>query len=727
MQPDYVLSHEEKRKRFQRTRAKTMDGASDSTKLLIPLNYEDSDPETPDSSSFSSPKSHYDASLTQFEDLNSPAPWRNYDSPYMTSGSNSSGYGSFKSEAPNANLKSATVSSMSLEGGKESSYSSSSMWPANYGYNDNFSNQDKQDDSDAILKQLGIAVSKTPNSLIDQTDPKVDPFSSPVWGSSTNSEEDLAQVAISTTFADPAKALQAVTSSGKSKKTTTTTTLANPVANPERSFLDEFMASHEVASCDKHSSGKPHSNAKTVLIQALRDNVGEFVDTAVKAKIKFKDKEDWSALFKQNKRLMINFVLSRFLTGLDRKQQRLWLCSKNTCCGCSMSSIGFSDVNAFINEGVELFGSDKVMQDVYMGFAKSLGNLKVEPVHKAQLFTMLFYYQGSLPLNNSLAACREFLGTIQQLNQTNGCSLPLHEAYEAGRTLEAMSVLFEHSGLAGKNIPEYSEDYGPESALLNFGFSDEETNWLAEQKDATIQALLSVPIGTELSKQLLDYSWNHGDLPRSFGPACSRIHKERFWRLYSRFDEFKSLSDTDQASIVLSSLHLYCALMTAMTDDAPIVDLVKFGISMSEIEQDPNLRFILEASPEQQAKLRPLSLKKMVPNLPSDFAECVESIQSVIRRGDNGYMNFFAILTAVIFDPIAIGCKTSKAKRERWQGLLGLSKRFRVALARQYGAEWENFEFRIRSTLLDLRILASMVNPNDVDIEHISAAAYGRK
>ncbi len=457
-------------------------------------------------------------------------------------------------------------------------------------------------------------------------------------------------------------------------------------------------------------------DAKSTLVQILHENLVDFREMSLQLRSKLKDQDDWSALFKQNKRLFLNYIFGRYLMSPDTESQMLWLKPNKATCTVNQHLLKFTDSSELLGKTLKLFGQDAVLQNAYKGFAESLINLPVDADSKTAFAEILYYYQGQLTLTNPLLSCREFLGSIRNMPRgLDQPSLSIQAVHDVCQTLEAMSSLFEHSGLAGQFLPEYSEVVGPLDHSMFLGFTIEEEQWLCRKKDEMLEAMATISMGPEVTCEFVNFAFGGSSLSENFSLNLSYMFKERLWKVFGIHPEFKELSDANQVRIIHAAHHLFCALMAGRLDGLPMDEQAKVMYSSSELSEDFFLRSISQASPTDSLGLHSIKTRDVFPTLSTMWEEYTTRVQPLLRRKDED-MTFFAVMVATLF-----GCVSFN--KPHWKGMEALKKKYDMVIARRFAIvgnskvsdvdeeeeEEASLSPKVQSTVSDVRIMASML------------------
>ncbi len=433
---------------------------------------------------------------------------------------------------------------------------------------------------------------------------------------------------------------------------------------------------------------------KDALLLEFHSNIVDFERLAHRLKERVPNEDDWSALLRQNKRLLINLIFGLYLTATEAEAQLLWLKALNSTCTCHLKIFVFKDASFFIRDTLSLFNGDIAMQNAYLGFSESLkAKFPMTPSSKKLLFQLLFFYPGKLCLNDATTVWQECVSAMAQLPMFGEKDYHwlLQNISEMGETLDAMAVLFEHSGLASHRLSRRPIE--PQTNSATMGYTVEEELWLVANRDQSLYAMESIQMGPEFSAEALNFSLHGTPLTPNFGVMATYGFQERLWQLYGQHSEFQELSRENQVKLVRSGIHIFWALMAARMHGVPMVEQVKFNHSETEINSDPALEQIAAKS------VRAIKVEDVFPSIPIKMVhDCISKLQPLLRREDDS-MTFFALLVLAVYGN---GIPSSDPV---WSGMRSVGKKYELVVARKFSARKE--VAKLHNAVSNLQIIAS--------------------
>ncbi len=464
--------------------------------------------------------------------------------------------------------------------------------------------------------------------------------------------------------------------------------------------------SYETNSSSISHSMSPELIRERLLLQ-LHEITVDFGKMALSLKHRLNSGEDWDALLKQNQRFYLNLIFGLYLSSEDGGDQVSWLKTKSTAdCQCTLDLFKFDSAASFMCGTLNLFNNDLAMQNAYLGFANSLKlNFPLDPSMKRHLAEALFFYRGKLVLQDPVTVWQECLAAIHKLCSNGGQSLPVQSLSDIGQTLDAMSLLFDYSGLAGEDLPEYSK---PPQAINNrtafMGLTTEEDKWLVAKKDEVMYIMESVDLGTDITADVFNFTFLGMPLNPQFGFFCTSAYMERMWKFFGLHCEFDQLSYANQVLLVQNSVNTYWACLAAKLHGMPMVTQVAFMHSENEITSDTSLKRILDSSkPGDPGRARAIRVEDMFPTIPAKpFDDYCDRVKHLMRRDDDDNVTFFSLMALSVIGSVP-------AHDPAWSGMRALAKKYELIVARKFAAKHEASQ--LYSAVSDLRVMAAMFPP----------------
>ncbi len=452
----------------------------------------------------------------------------------------------------------------------------------------------------------------------------------------------------------------------------------------------------------QNSYVKQQTDMRSILVVALQGNLECFYCQAMKHKNGILDQDDWTALYQHNRRLYINFVFGRYLAAPDAESKILWLTCETVT--QNLNSLGYYDSDQAL-ANLQLFGNDSVMQNVYEGFARSLGSINISPEDKDHLAQIFFFYQGNLYLRNRQAVCDRLTSAFGRMSEMGRKQISLQDFYEVGNTLNAMASMFDYSSLAGDFSSDYFKLTGPQDNSVVLSISSEESLWLVQRKDDMINTKNTVPFGLEVTMEFSNFALTSQTISHEWNVRTNQVFKERLWRFFKMHSEFEKFSDNEQRLIWSSCYDLFASLLAVRLGGAPMNDQAEFMFSSHEITANTFLKVIHQSSPKEAEGLNAIDMKDVFPAVPKEWNDTARRVKSFVRRNDDN-MTFFALLTSALFDLSSIGDQVVGESKTRWEAL---GSAYRQLISRQFARTQPDFEEMLSSAITDLKMLSLMM------------------
>ncbi len=449
--------------------------------------------------------------------------------------------------------------------------------------------------------------------------------------------------------------------------------------------------------------GIPTDSIKDILLLELNANIGDFEKMAQSLKPRVPDEHDWAMLLRQNKKLLVNMIFGLYLSAKDAETQIQWLKAESSPCACHLKVCQFQDAQTFLRDDIKLFNDDLAMQNAYLGFSHSLtARFPVTPSSRGFLLELLFFYSGKIRLNDPETALQECMPALLQIPIAKEKSQEwlIQTISEVGETLEAMSVLFEHSGLISHKLAEYPvKPVEPQSNSAVMEFTMEEDLWLSAKKNEVFSCMEEIQMGPVFSEEVLRFNLHRTPPSPKFGASITNGFKERLWRFFCLHSEFQDLSRENQAHLVQSTVHIFWALMASRLSGVQVAEQVNFLTSEHELNSDLALKQVAHSQPQTE-DCSGIKIHDVFPSVPAKLmTKHVQELQPFVRRGDDD-ITFFALL-------VLSTCGNAIPNNSTWKGMRSLAKRYELIVARRFAARKEAAQ--IHRAVSSLHIMASML------------------